>query len=119
MRMHLPVLVLLSVFVLVMIGCPPTSHKDIYEGSAAAGDDDDDLVGGTCAQYCDEICACDGVDEAFEAAGMGDCATWCADAVSDYEAAGNADEACEAALQAFNSMGGCDQYVGVGDDDTD
>ena len=71
-----------------------------------------------CGQYCDEICACDGVDEAFEAAGMGDCSTWCDEAIAAYETAGNAGDACQAALDSFNSLGGCDQYGGTGDDDT-
>jgi len=67
-----------------------------------------------CGALCDEMCACDGVDEAFELAGLGDCQTYCDET---YSALGDAD-ACQAALDAFNAAGGCDQYGAIGDDDT-
>ena len=98
---------------LAMLGCPPISHDSVYKGSAATGDDDDN-VADACQQLCDEMCECEGVDEAFEAAGLGDCQTYCEDT---YASVGDND-VCLAALEAFYAGGGCDQYTPLGDDDT-
>jgi len=129
MRTHLFALLGVCVLALALIGCPPVSHQNIYEGSAAAGDDDaadddvadddvadddvadddvadDDAAGDACAELCEEICACQGADHYFEMMGYESCSEGCNDLYSGLD-----DKACEMALVTWLDAGGCDQYL--------
>jgi len=124
---------LTAVLFLFTLGCPSMSHSDEHEeGTNPPGDhnyfdfgdtggnhgdddtptgDDDDVSNNACQEYVDIVCACEGVEDFYEAIG-----TTCADTYQPLVDEGDP-EACELAMDAFYAAGGCDQFGDLGDDD--
>jgi len=80
------------------VGCPPEDDDDV------AGDDD--VATDPCVEYCDTLCACEGADEEFQEAGLGDCETYC----NESNLAGSGPDACQEAMDIFEAVGGCEGF---------
>ncbi len=66
---------------------------------------------GGCVEFAVSVCTCDGVDEFYEQLG-----TTCLEAQENVIGMGIGN-LCEAALEAWETLGGCGQFLGTGDDD--
>lgn len=65
-----------------------------------------------CVSFAVQVCTCDGVDEFYEQLG-----TTCLESYENVIGAGIGN-LCDAALDAWEMLGGCGQFLGAGDDDT-
>ena len=64
-----------------------------------------------CVSFAVQVCTCEGVDEFYEELG-----TTCLESYSNVIGAGIG-SLCDAALDAWEMLGGCGQFLGTGDDD--